>query len=76
MPLGKRNYRAEYDDYHGSEEQKKNRASRNAARRAMIRKHGKSKLQGKDVDHRDGNPKNNSRGNLQMISASLNRAKK
>ena len=30
-----RDYRKEYDSYHGSPKQKKNRASRNAARRKM-----------------------------------------
>ena len=33
-----RNYRSEYDNYHSSPKQKKNRAARNAARAAMIKK--------------------------------------
>ena len=70
-----RNYREEYDNYHGTEEQKKNRASRNAARRDAEKRHGKSKLRGKEVDHRDGNPKNNSKDNLQIISRKANRKK-
>ncbi len=44
-----RNYRKEYDNYQGTEEQKKNRAERNKARRQA-----KSKglnVQGKDVAH-------------------------
>ena len=32
-----RNYRAEYDNYHSSPKQKKNRAARNAARAAMVK---------------------------------------
>ena len=32
-----RNYRAEYDKYQGTEEQKKKRAQRNAARAAMVK---------------------------------------
>jgi len=35
MPT-KRNYRKEYDNYQGTEEQKKNRAQRNAARRKAM----------------------------------------
>ncbi len=70
-----RNYRKEYDEYHGTDEQKKNRASRNAARRDAVKKHGKSKLKGKEVDHKNGNPKDNSKKNLQIISRSDNRKK-
>lgn len=70
-----RNYRKEYDEYHGTEEQKKNRASRNAARRDAVKKHGKSKLKGKEVDHKNGNPKDNSKKNLQIISRKANRQK-
>ena len=33
----KRNYRQEYDRYHSSDEQKKKRAKRNAARSAMAK---------------------------------------
>tara|TARA_R110000851_G_scaffold72147_1_gene160083 strand:- start:16 stop:234 length:219 start_codon:yes stop_codon:yes gene_type:complete len=69
-----RDYRREYDSYHGSAEQKKNRAGRNAARRKM----GK-RLMGntdKDVHHKDGNPKNNSSSNLAIVSKKYNRSKK
>jgi hypothetical protein len=76
MPLGKRNYKAEYDEYHSRPEQKKNRAARNAARRMMARRHGRSKLNGKDVDHRDGNPRNNASSNLRVTSVTYNRGKK
>jgi hypothetical protein len=31
---------------------------------------------GKDIDHKDGNPKNNMRKNLKVVSRSYNRAKK
>ncbi len=48
----KRNYKKEYRDYHSKPEQKKNRAKRNAARRKMTAKLGKSALRGKDVDHK------------------------
>ena len=70
-----RNYQKEYDNYHSKPEQKKNRASRNGARRKMKKILGK-RVKGKDVDHKDGNPRNNSRGNLQLLSKSSNRSKK
>lgn len=66
----------DYDkQYQSSPEQKKRRAARNKARREAIKKHGKSKLKGKDVHHKDNNPLNNSRKNLSIISSSKNRAK-
>ena len=46
-----RDYKKEYAEYHSKPAQKKNRALRNNARRAAVRKHGKAKLKGKDVDH-------------------------
>jgi hypothetical protein len=71
-----RDYRKEYDNYQGRPEQIKNRASRNAARRDMVAAGKAGKGDGKDVDHRDGNPRNNSRGNLKMTSPSKKRSKK
>ncbi len=41
-----------YRDFQGTPQQIKNRAQRNAARAEMVKKHGKSALQGKDVDHK------------------------
>lgn len=71
-----RNYRKEYDDYHKRPEQKKNRASRNGARRRMKKLLGKKAVEGKDIDHKDGNPRNNSRSNLRVLSKKKNRSKK
>ena len=70
-----RDYKKEYREYHGHPLQIKHRAKRNSARRLMVRKHGKSKLKGKDIDHKDGNPMNNSHGNLRITSIRYNRAK-
>ena len=39
-PKKKRNYREEYDDFHGTPEQKKRRAARNAARKKLGLKKG------------------------------------
>ena len=69
-----RNYRKEYDNYQGKPDQRANRSSRNKARRKMA-KSGYA-LKGKDVDHKDGNPKNNSRSNLRVSSKGYNRSKK
>lgn len=69
-----RNYKKEYANYHGKREQKDNRNSRNKARRIAILA-GKE-VKGKDVDHKDGNPRNNDISNLQPISKSKNRSKK
>lgn len=71
-----RNYKKEYDNYHASAEQRKKRSSRNKARRKMVKSVGKRTLKGKDVDHKDGNPLNNSRSNLRVRSKSKNRSRK
>lgn len=69
-----RNYKKEYDNYQGKPEQIKRRASRNAARR-LLEKEGKvSKGDGKDVNHKNGDPKSNKRSNLQVQSKSANRS--
>jgi hypothetical protein len=69
-----RDYKSEYANYHSKPEQKKNRASRNAARRLYIKKKGKKALKGKDIDHKDRNPKNNSPSNLCIKSKKANRS--
>lgn len=73
-----RNYVKEYNNYHGTEEQKKNRAQRNKARRMLIKEGVAAKGDGKDVDHikpmRNGGT--STRSNLRMRSKSANRADK
>lgn len=73
MPANPRNYKQEYDRYHSKDEQLKNRASRNKARRAVTKAKGKAAVKGKDVDHKDGNPRNNSLANLRLQSKHVNR---
>lgn len=46
-----RDYRTEYDKYQGTPTQKKNRATRNAARAKMAKAGKVKKGDGKDVDH-------------------------
>lgn len=70
-----RDYKKEYSRYHSKPEQKKRRAGRNKARRLMIKKRGKKALAGKDVDHKDRNPKNNSSKNLRIQTRSKNRGR-
>lgn len=60
--------------YNSQPEQKKNRASRNAARAAAMKDGKVRKGDGKDVDHQNSNPRDNSKGNLKVMSASKNRA--
>lgn len=61
--------------YNSSPEQKKNRASRNTARREAERSGKVSKGDGKDVDHKNMNPRDNRKSNLKVVSKSANRAK-
>jgi hypothetical protein len=76
MPSANRNYGAEYANYQGSEEQKKNRAKRNAARRKLMREGKVAKGDGKDVDHSTPISKGggNGRGNLRVVDKEKNRS--
>jgi len=67
-----RNYRKEYDDYHGKPDEIARRASRNKARK----KKGLMNLSPNDeVDHIDNNPENNSPSNLRVVSRHKNRTR-
>lgn len=69
-----RDYKKEYKNYHSKPEQKKNRASRNAARAKMVKAGKAKKGDGKDVAHKNGNPKDNRSSNLTTQSKSKNRS--
>lgn len=71
-----RPYKKEYAQYHGTEEQKKNRAQRNAARREMEAAGRVRKGDGKDVDHKTPISRGggNGKGNLRVQSKSANRS--
>ena len=73
MPA-KRNYKKEYENYHSKPEQKKKRASRNAARSTMAKAGKVKKGDGKDVDHKNGNALQNKKSNLSVKSKSANRS--
>ena len=72
----KRNYRREYDSYHGKPEQRKKRSTRVLARREMEKTGEVKKGDGKEVNHkkplRSGGT--NSKKNLQVMSRAKNRA--
>lgn len=70
-----RNYKKEYKKYQSSTKSKKDRASRNKIRRKLMAEGRVRKGDGKDIDHKDGNPRNNSRKNLRVTSKKLNRGK-
>ncbi len=71
-------YDKEYANYQGTDEQKKNRAQRNKARRLMVREGKAAKGDGKDVDHitplRSGGT--STKSNLRIRSKSANRSDK
>tara|TARA_X000001388_G_C2234809_1_gene124804 strand:- start:10922 stop:12955 length:2034 start_codon:yes stop_codon:yes gene_type:complete len=68
-----RDYKKEYREYHGTEQQKKRRAGRNHARREAEKNGQVEKGDGKDIDHKDHNPLNNSSSNTRVRSKSANR---
>jgi len=70
-----RNYRREYVTHQAKPEQKKRRAARNAARKMMMKAGRVRKGDGKEVDHKDFNPKNNSPSNLRVVKRKTNREK-
>ena len=76
MKNGKRDYKTEYQKYHGTAEQKKNRAARNKGRSMMVSAGKAKKGDGKDVGHIKAISKGglSTMYNLQMQSKSENRS--
>ena len=76
MKNGKRDYKREYEKYHGKPQQRKNRSKRVLARRKMEKEGRVSKGDGKDVGHKKPLSKggSNSRGNLKVQSRKSNRS--
>lgn len=66
----------EYSRFQSSKKAKKDRASRNKARRQAEREGRVHKGDGKEVDHVNSNPRQNSKSNLRVVSRHTNRAKK
>lgn len=69
-----RDYKKEYANYQGKPEQIKKRASRNAARAKMMKAGKVRKGDGRDVDHSNGDPLDNSTKNLRAQPKSQNRS--
>jgi hypothetical protein len=69
-----RDYKKEYDKYQGTAEQRRRNDARKAARRKMEKAGKVSKGDGKDVDHKNGNPKDNSPKNLRVTTKRANRS--
>ena len=63
-----RNYKTEYDRDHASAKDRGDRAARNRARSKLKVKGGRNA----EVHHKDGNPRNNARSNLKVISRKKN----
>ena len=74
MPAYKGGRAAAQKRYNSKPAQKKRRAARNAARRKMIAAGKARKGDGKDVAHKNNNPKDNRASNLKMPSPSKNRS--
>ena len=60
--------------YNSKPSSKLDRASRNAARSEATKAGKVRKGDGKDVDHKNSNPRDNKKGNTQVMAASKNRA--
>ena len=73
--MATRNYKREYAEYQGTEEQKKNRAMRNNARRKALREGKVHKGDGMDVAHIKAFDKGGSnKDGVRVESASKNRS--
>lgn len=70
-----RDYKREYETYQGTEQQKKNRASRNAARAKMVKAGKAKKGDGKDVAHIKAFDKGGTnKDGVRVVSKSANRS--
>lgn len=69
-----RDYKKEYKASRTPERRRAN-IMRKRARRLLIKEKGEAAVRGKEVDHKNLNPQDNRRSNLQIISKSANRRK-
>lgn len=70
-----RNYKKEYKDYQGTDEQKKRRAQRNKARRQAMKRGAVKKGDGREVDHLGSNRKGKLGNKTRVVSKTTNRRK-
>ena len=68
--MATRNYKKEYKKFQSSTKAKKDRAARNKVNRK------KKCGPGKEVHHKDGNPRNSSSSNCVCVSVSANRGRR
>lgn len=68
-----RNYKLEYKATHGTAKGKADRASRNKARAEAIKAGKVRKGDGKEIDHKNFRPRDNSPSNLRVVSKEFNR---
>ena len=66
----------EYEKFQSSAKAKAERASRNSALRSALKSGRVHKGDGKDIDHKDSNPRHNASSNLRVVSRKTNRGKK
>lgn len=69
-----RDYKKEYKASRTPERRRAN-IMRKRARRLLIKEKGEAAVRGKEVDHKNLNPQDNRRSNLQIISKRENRKK-
>lgn len=74
--MGRRDYKKEYRTYHGKPQKIKERASRNKARKIMVKKGLVHKGDGLHVDHVNKDPLNNKSSNLRVLTAKKNLSRK
>lgn len=69
-----RDYKKEYERYQGTPEQRRRNDARKKARREAEKLGLVRKGDGKDIDHKNGNPMDNRPSNWAVKSASANRS--
>jgi len=69
----KRDYKKEYTSYH--KKHLKDNNARHRARYAAEKRGSVHVGDGKDIDHKDNNPRNNSSSNTRIMSSKANRAR-
>ena len=70
-----RNYKQENVNFNSRPGEKKRRAGRNAARRKLEAAGRVERGDGRDIDHVDGDPRNNALSNLRITSKRRNRSR-
>ena len=70
-----RDYKKEYKATQGTAKGKKDRAARNRARAEAMKKGLVRKGDGKEVDHKNFNPRDNRASNVRVVSKAVNRRK-